>query len=420
MNPQTIFLDDGLRLIFEATPYRKSVNIIIAINSGSRDEEEDEHGIAHLIEHLLFKNSYRKNKNIHLEIDRLGGELDAFTTREGTYFILKILRSQLSRGLKLLSNIVMNPEFNEEDLEIEKKIIKEEIRMYKDSPEEIGLDLFLKSLWGDHPLAREILGTEESIDTISLDKVMDFYKREYHAKNMIIAISGDLSFKKVCELIENNFSLNSKYHNSKKGSSHPIFRPRRLILKENFEQIQFFWGTEGYKPHDERKFSLYLLSLALGGGMSSRLFQELREKKGLVYNIETQGIGFRDTTLFTIYTATTPKFFRKTLTSLSEQIEKLKKEGLSKEEIDVAKKQSIYNFLMSLENPKYRLFYYLDSILIYGKIILPIEVIRNLRRINLENINETIEYIFNKPFSLLALGPLDSKLRKILESGEII
>ncbi|MGB9856699.1 MAG: M16 family metallopeptidase [Dictyoglomaceae bacterium] len=420
MNPQTVFLDNGLRLIFEATPYRKSVDIIIAVNAGSRDEREDEHGIAHLLEHLLFKNNYRKNKNIYLEIDRLGGELDAFTTREVTYFILKILRSRLSQGLNLLSDIILKPDFTEKDLELEKKVVKEEIKMYRDSPEEIALDLFLKSSWDGHPLAREILGTEKSIESFTLEKVMKFYERKYQLKNMTIAISGDLPFKKVCELIEKNFSSNLNSLSEEKEDPSPIFRPGRLILKENFEQIQFVWGTEGYKPQDKRKFSLYLLSLILGGGISSRLFQELREKRGLVYNVETQGINFRDTSLFAIYTATTPKFFKKTLFFLVEQIKKLKKEGITKEELDIAKKQSIYNFLMSIESPKYRLFYYLDSILFYGKIIPPIETIRNLRRVSLEEIQETIDYIFNKPFSLTVLGPLDSKMKKTLERGDII
>lgn len=419
MNPKILILDNNLKLIFEATPYRKSVDIIIAVNSGSRYERQEEHGLAHLVEHLLFKKNYRKNKDIALEIDRLGGELDAFTTREGTYFILKILKSHLSRGLNLLSEIVLNPDFTEEDLEIEKKVVKEEIKMYWDSPEEIALDLFLKSSWNGHPITREILGTEDSIESFNLEKVLSFYRRLYSLNNMTILVSGDLSFKAICEIIEKNFNKEIKNFYKEELSS-PIFNPRRLIKEENFEQIQFFMGTEGYKPQDDRKFSLYLLSLILGGGISSRLFQELREKKGLVYNVETQGISFKDTSLFAIYTATTPKFFEKTLNTLMEQINKIKKEGITKEELDTAKKQSIYNFLMQIENPKFRLFYYFDSISIYGEIISPYETIRKIRRVKLENIQNTIEDIFNRPFSLSLLGPINSKIKKLVERGDLI
>ncbi len=418
MNPQISILNNKLKLIFEATPYRKSVDIIVVVNSGSRYEREDEHGLAHLLEHLLFKNNHRKNKNISLEIDKLGGELDAFTTREGTYFILKILKSHLSRGLNLLSEIILNPDFTEEDLEIEKKVVKEEIKMYWDSPEEIALDLFLKSSWDGHPIAREILGTEDSIESFDLDKVISFYKRLYNLNNMTILVSGDLSFKSICEMIEKNFSKGEGSYYEELTT--PIFNPHRLIKEKNFEQIQIFMGTESFKPQDERKFSLYLLSLILGGGISSRLFQELREKEGLVYNIETQGISFKDVSLFAIYTATTLKFFEKTMNTIIKEIKKLKKEGVKKEELDTAKRQSIYNFLMHMESPKFRLFYYFDSLSIYGDIISPYETIRKIRRVTLKDVQDTIEYIFNKSFSLSLVGSVNSKIKKLVEGEELI
>jgi predicted Zn-dependent peptidase len=421
MNPQIFILSHGLRLIFEYTPYKRSVNIVVSINAGTRDERNDEHGIAHLLEHLLFKNNLENKNNIHLEIDKLGGRLDAFTTREGTYFTLKILRSHFNQGLKLLSDIILRPNFTEKDLELEKKIVLEEIRMYKDSPEEIILDLFIKASYNGHPLSREILGTEKSIINYSLNKIIDFYKREYNPQNMIIAISGDLPLKKVLDLVEINFS--SKFNNLnpiKEEYSPPIFKPNRILVEDDFEQIQLLFGTEGYKPNDERKYSLHLLSLILGGGISSRLFQELREKNGLVYNVETQGINFKDTSLFAIYTATVPKLFQKTLIHLSKEVKKIKKECVKREELDTAKRQSIYSFLMGIESSEFRLFYYLDSLLLYGKIIPFIETIRKIRKVKLEDIKDSIEFIFNKPFSIAVLGPLNSKLKNILERGDII
>lgn len=418
MNPQISILNNKLKLIFEATLYKKSVDIIVIVNSGSRYEREDEHGLAHLLEHLLFKNNHRKNKNISLEIDKLGGELDAFTTREGTYFILKTLKSHLSRGLNLLWEIILNPDFTEEDLEIEKRVVKEEIKMYWDSPEEIALDLFLKSSWNGHPIAREILGTEDSIESFDCDKVVSFYKRLYNLNNMTILVSGDLSFKSICEMIEKNFSKGEGSYYEELTT--PVFNPHRLIKEKNFEQIQIFMGTEGFKPQDERKFSLYLLSLILGGGISSRLFQELREKEGLVYNIETQGISFKDTSLFSIYTATTLRFFEKTIDTIIKQIKKLKKEGIKKEELNTAKRQSIYNFLMHMESPKFRLFYYFDSLSIYGDIISPYETIRKIRRVTLEDVQYTIDYIFNKAFSLSLVGSVNSKIKKLVEGEKLI
>ncbi|PMQ02290.1 MAG: peptidase M16 [Dictyoglomus sp. NZ13-RE01] len=418
MNPQFLTLDNGLKLIFEHTPNRKSVDIILYVNVGSRDEKEDEHGITHLLEHLLFKSNHKKSRNIHLEIDRLGGEVDAFTTREGTYFTLKLLRSHFVRGINLLSEIIQNPDFTEKDLTLEKEVVKEEIRMYKDSPEEIVLDLFLKSSLNGHPLAREILGTEKTVESITIERLLDYFYKNYTPDNMIIAISGDLSLKKVSSILERVF-INRKI-DIEKVEENPKFNPNKTVVEEKFEQVHILYGTEGYNPKDVKKFSLYLLSIILGGGLSSRLFQELREKKGLVYNVESQGINFKDISIFSVYTATSERFLEETLFSLKKELDKIKSNGISKEELDIAKRQSIYNFLMSMESPKYRLYYYLDSILIYDKIIPFIDTIKNIRRVKLIDVLDTVESIFYRPFSLTIVGPVNKRLKNIIERGEIL
>lgn len=421
MKVREIDLDNGLKIIHDYTPGRKTINIVIAVRVGSRHEEKEEHGLAHFVEHLLFKNNLvRRIDDIHKEIDQLGGELDAFTTREFTYFTLKILSYHFTKGVKLLSDIILRPKFSEEEIELEKSVVKEEIRMYKDSPEELVFDNFLKASWDNHPLVREILGTEKSISKFTRDLILAFYKRHYRSDNMVIGVSGDLPSNKVEETFKKYFVFeNSNFvdYKEKTFQKSPKFKPRIVSLKRNFEQIQLVWGTEGYKPGDPRRESLALLSVSLGGGISSRLFRELREKRGLVYNVETHLLTFKDASLFGIYTATTANSFINTFNTLLEEKERLLKEGLTKEELDLSKRQTINNFLMAIESPSQRLFYFLDSYLTYGRIVPIIEKIEKKRKVTLEDVNKTIQDIFLKPFSISIIGPVESQHKVILEGG---
>jgi len=420
MEVNKIDLGNGLGIIYDFNPGVKTVTIVVVVRVGSRDEEKEEHGLAHFVEHLLFKkNSVRKIDDIYKEIDKLGGDLDAFTTRESTYFTLKILKAYFSQGIKLLSDIILRPEFSEDEIELEKMVVKEEIRMYKDSPEDIVFDNFLRASWDKHPLVREILGTEESISNFSKDLILNFYNKHYIPQKTIIGVSGDISLERIEDVFEDYFVFGNK-NNIEINSNEkiPKFKPKVFTQKRSFEQIHLVWGTEGYKIKDSRRVPLSLLSMSLGGGLSSRLFKELREKRGLVYNVETHFLSFRDVTLFGIYTATTPKYFKETFHALLEEREKLLKDGINKEELDLAKKQSINGFLMGLESPTQRLFYLLDSFLIYGKTIPWTEKIKNIRKIQLNEIDETIKDIFLKPFSMSLVGPINSDLKEFLERGE--
>lgn len=418
-----IELENGLRIIHDYTPGRKTIYIVVAVRVGSRYESDEEHGLAHFIEHLLFKNnSVRKIDEIRKEIDRLGGELDAFTTKEVTYFTLKILSYHLAQGVKLLSDIILKPEFSEEEIELEKMVVKEEIRMYKDSPEELVFDNFFKASWGKHPLVREILGTEKSVSRFNKESIINFYKKYYRLNNMIVGISGDLPTKKVEEVFKNYFvsTINDNYNylgNEINNLKPPRFNPKSVLIKRNFEQVQIIWGTEGYCPGDPNKDLLALLSVSLGGGISSRLFQELREKKGLVYNIETHLLTFKDASLFGIYTATAPNSLYETFKTLLNQREKLLKEGLSKEELDLSKKQTINSILMAIESPSQRLFYLLDSYLVYGRVIPWIEKVRRIRKITLDDINNIIRDVFSRPFAISAIGPINTQHKTILKGG---
>ncbi|ACK42426.1 MULTISPECIES: M16 family metallopeptidase [Dictyoglomus] len=420
MNISEIELKNGLKIIHDYILSRKTINIIVAIKVGSRHEEKIEHGLAHFVEHLLFKNnSGRGIDEIRKEIDRLGGELDAFTTKETTYFTLKILSYHFVSGVKLLSDIILRPRFSEEEINLEKSVVREEIRMYKDSPEELVFDNFFKASWDSHPLVREILGTEKSVSNFNKDLVISFYNKHYKLNNMIIGISGDVPSKRIEEVLDFYFTQNtsSKFLISS-AQKPPKYRPKSVFLKRNFEQVQILWGTEGYVPGDPNRESLALLSVSLGGGISSRLFRELREKRGLVYSVETHILSFKDASLFGIYTATAPQTVVETFKTLAQEKEKLIKEGLSKEELDLAKRQTINSILMAIESPSQRLFYLIDSYITYGKIVPWTDKIKKIRKVTLEDINSTIKDIFSKPFAMSVVGPINSQHKEILK-GEV-
>ncbi len=420
MNISEIELKNGLKIIHDYTPSRKTINIIVAIKVGSRHEEKIEHGLAHFVEHLLFKNnSERGIDEIRKEIDRLGGELDAFTTKETTYFTLKILSYHFVSGVKLLSDIILRPRFSEEEINLEKSVVREEIRMYKDSPEELVFDNFFKASWDSHPLVREILGTEKSVSNFNKDLVISFYNKHYKLNNMIIGISGDVPSKKIEEVFDFYFTQNtSSNFLGSSAQKPPKYRPKSVFLRRNFEQVQILWGTEGYVPGDPKRESLALLSVSLGGGISSRLFRELREKRGLVYSVETHILSFKDASLFGVYTATAPQTVVETFKTLAQEKEKLIKEGLSKEELDLAKRQTINSILMAIESPSQRLFYLIDFYITYGKIVPWIDKIKKIRKVTLEDINNTIKDIFNKPFAISVVGPVNSQHKEILK-GEV-
>jgi predicted Zn-dependent peptidase len=424
MQVTEIEFENGLKIIHDYNPGRKTINIVVAVKVGTRDEDKKEHGLAHFVEHLLFKNnSARRIDDIHEEIDRLGGELDAFTTRETTYFTLKILGYHFTRGVKLLSDIILKPDFSEEEIELEKMVVKEEIKMYRDSPEELVFDNFLKASWDGHPLVKEILGTEKKVSSYNKDLIVSFYKKHYVPNKFIIGVSGNIPAKKVEESFRNFFVFDESNINNvykEVSSKPPVFKPKDIFLRRNFEQIQLIWGTEGYPPGHERREALSLLSVLLGGGISSRLFKELRDKRGLVYNIETQLITFRDASLFGIYTATSPNSFLETFKTLLEEKEKLLKYGIKKEELDLAKRQTINNILMAIESPTQRLFYFIDSYLIYGRIFPWIEKIKKIRNVKIDDVNDTIVDIFNKPFSLAVIGTLDSQMKNFLKGERMI
>ncbi|MEN3012169.1 MAG: pitrilysin family protein [Dictyoglomus thermophilum] len=420
MNISEIELKNGLKIIHDYTPSRKTINIIVAVKVGSRHEEKKEHGLAHFVEHLLFKNnSERGIDEIRKEVDQLGGELNAFTTKEVTYFTLKILSYHFVKGVKLLSDVILKPKFSDDEINLEKLVVKEEIRMYKDSPEELVFDNFFKASWDSHPLVREILGTEKSVTSFDKDLIISFYNKHYRTDNMIVGVSGNVSSKKVEEVFANYFyknDVNNLLRSIKQKP--PKYRPRSIFLKRNFEQVQILWGTEGYIPGDPRRESLALLSVSLGGGISSRLFRELREKKGLVYNVETQLLTFKDASLFGIYTATAPQTVVETFQTLLQERENLLKNGISKEELDLAKRQTINSILMAIESPSQRLFYLLDSYLVYGKIIPWLDKIRKIRKVTVGDVNDTIRDIFNRPFSISVVGPINSQHKDVLK-GEI-
>ncbi|MDP2969096.1 MAG: pitrilysin family protein, partial [Deltaproteobacteria bacterium] len=282
---QKTVLNNGIKVITEEIPYLKSVSIGIWVTTGSRDEQPQENGISHFIEHLLFKGTERRTAlDIAKEIDSVGGTLNAFTGREYTCFYAKVIYKNLSLAIDLLSDIFLHSLMDEKDVEKERMVILQEIKMVEDTPDDYVHDLFNRTCWGDHPLGFPICGTAERVQSFRRDQIDQFFRTHYQSDRIVVCAAGNLQHQEVVDLIEATFGQISK-SNQVRERVKPLSISTTHISKRDLEQVHFCLGTHGLHYNHSLRFASYVLNTILGGGMSSRLFQEIRENRGLAYSV---------------------------------------------------------------------------------------------------------------------------------------
>lgn len=405
-------LTNGLPVVCETIPYVRSVSIGFWVACGSRDESTTEEGISHLIEHMVFKGTKnRTTRQIAETIDSVGGHLNAFTTKEYTCFYIKILDRHFRLGLELLSDLVTNPLFTLEDLEKEKNVVLEEIKSYEDSPDELVFDLFTQTILDGHPLGHSILGTPETIDAIDRDALLAYKKRFYAPGNSCLAVAGNIEFSELVEAAESFWGALSGVAQGDQGSL-LVNRGRTSFKRKDTEQVHLCLGGPGFhRRHDER-YVMMVLDSILGGSSSSRLFQELREERGMVYATGSQYSSFRDTGLFSVYAGTSLKYFSDVVTVIREELEDLKEEPVPAEEIRRAKEQIKGNLWLSLENTTNRMSRLAKAELFYQEMTTPEEVIRRIDQVTAEDIRRVANTLFQEELlSLTAVGPFPQNYR---------
>jgi len=402
-----IILDNDIRLLMEPLKEVPSVCIGLWVCTGSRDEGPKENGLTHFIEHMLFKGTEKRNAlEIAKEIDRIGGVINAFTGREYTCFYTKVLRSHVEKGFDILSDIFFHSRFDPEDVERERGVILQEIRMVQDTPDEYVHDLFYQDLWGSHPLGAPISGTFETVKHFSRDDILSFFRRHYYGSKIILAVAGNF-------VKEDIVSLGKRYFGSDSfGISAPSnSQPARSLAgmhqhPRDLEQLHVCWGGKGCARTDRERYPLYALSTYLGGGMSSRLFQEVREKRGLVYSIYSYANFFRHEGTFAVAWSAEKEHFEEIFDIVSREIEQVRKKGLSPKDLREIKEQMKGSLLLSLEGTNSRMNKLATDEIYFGHTVPIEEVVARVDAITEEDVARVAErYVRTDTFCLTSLGP---------------
>jgi predicted Zn-dependent peptidase len=356
--PTTITRDvlpNGLRLLTERMPHVRSVSIGVWLTRGSRHEPIEQSGIAHFVEHMLFKGTAtRSAEDIAQTIDSIGGQMDAFTAKEYAGYYLKVLDEHLPLAVDVLSDIVMRPALSADDVEREKKVVVEEIKMVEDTPDDLVHELFTEGFWPDHPLGRPILGTRETVEALSADGLRQYFTTAYSAPNLIVAAVGNIEHAQVRELVMRAFE-ELPVVSTPLGDIPPRVVPHVLIRNKELEQSHVCLGTSGYQQDHVDRYASYVLNIVLGGSMSSRLFQNVREKRGLAYAVFSGLVAYRDAGSVTVYAGCANNAVGELIDVVIGELRRLKSETLPESELRRAKDHLKGSLMLNLESTSSRM-----------------------------------------------------------------
>jgi predicted Zn-dependent peptidase len=343
-------LSSGVRVVTERHPQARAVSVGFFVDVGTRDESELMNGAAHFIEHMVFKGTLTRGPyDIAKSLEAVGGELNAFTSREETCYHASCLAADLPLALDVLSDLVSNAEFSMADLRKEREVIKQEIAASLEDPEDRIYDLMFGLGYKGHPLARPILGTEKTLDRISRKKLFDFYHGLYHGPHVVVAVAGQVEHNRVCEQLERALKIRRKKASARQRRR-PKFQPFTRVEAWDAEQTHVLIGLPVAGLKDRERFSTYVINAALGGGMTSRLYQSVREDKGLSYAVYSSVHGFQDAGLMTVYLATANRNTREAVSIVSREMDRLWKRGLTARETDDFKRQVMGEISMDAED----------------------------------------------------------------------
>jgi predicted Zn-dependent peptidase len=392
-----IQLKNGLRVVLEHIDYVNSVSVGLWVNNGSRNEDANNNGISHFIEHMFFKGTEKRSaKQIAEEIEDVGGQLNAFTGKEATCYYIKALDTHLDLSLDILSDMLFRSKFAEEDIEKEKGVVIEEINMSEDTPEDVLSDLHSKAIWGDDSISLPILGVIDTVNAFTREQLTEYISKHYTPKNSVVSICGKIDVNEVEKLVEEYFGhWNSETNTTITYTTPPII-DRCLSRKKNIEQLHISLGLQGVPLGEEDLYTLLLLNNILGGGVSSLLFQTVREEHGLCYSIYSYPASFRNTGIVNVYTSLTPNYAAEALTLIKEEIYNFSKTRISDEKLHKAKEQIKGSYILGLESTSSRMFSNGKSVLFQNKINDPRNVMSKIDAINMNSVNNVMESTFAK------------------------
>jgi len=411
-------LPNGVTLLLEQIPTLRSVAVGITVKAGSGCEAAEENGLSHFLEHLAFKGTTRRDAlAISEEIDAIGGRLNAHTGKESTTYHAQVLDEHLDVAVALLADIVLNPRYTPQDIELEKTVVQEEIKLYEDTPDELVHDLFLQNTWPDHSLGRSILGTRKNVSDFTKDHLLAFRRRYYTPQKTIISIAGNIvDLQQAKTLVYNSFSsMAGDFQETRLAQ--PRFQNTVAFHDRQSHQNHICWGCPGLSYHDDRRYVMSVLNNILGGTMSSRLFQEVREKRGLAYSIYSYPTFFAESGCFNIGAGAAAATTLDVLQIIHNEVEKLKQSPIRSTEIQKARENLKGHMVLSLEGASGRMNWNARSQLYYGKIVSLDEVFAKINAVTAEQVQALAHDLFQKDQQALTIiGRVNRRQRQRLQA----
>jgi predicted Zn-dependent peptidase len=412
---RTVF-PNGLKVITEAIPHVRSVSLGLWLNVGSRDETESSLGVSHFIEHMVFKGTKSRDASqIASYLESVGGVINAFTSREETCFYAKFLDEHLPMAVELLFDLINNPLLDLKEIEKEKRVVLEEIKDIEDSPSDLVHDKFAKAIFGDHPLGWPIQGTRTTVKGLSRAVVTSHINRFYRPDRMVVAASGNLDHARLKQLVSKNYNASGSKSGAD-GRKIPIFKPVRKIFKRKPSQTHVCLGLPARDFNDPSRVPLLLLNSLLGGGMSSRLFQRVRENLGYAYNVFSYLDYFQDTGIFGIYLGADKKNAKRAISAVMGEMDRICNEKLSADDLSRIKEQLKGNLMLGLENTSNRMNRLAKHEFLTGRYISLDETVASINAVKADDITDIAREIFVKDrFSAVTMGPVDKNIYEALE-----
>lgn len=401
---------NGVRIVLENIPTVRSVAIGVWIGAGSRNEDKSNNGVSHFLEHMFFKGTTNRTaKEIAESFDSIGGQVNAFTSKEYTCYYAKVLDEHSGHALEVLADMFFNSTFDDNELKKEQNVVYEEIKMYEDTPDDIVHDILSKASYGDHPLAYPILGTEETLGTFNGDTLRDYMDKYYTPDNVVISIAGNVEESFIKE-VENKFGhYESNY--SKPEYQIPTFIDEKLSRKKETEQAHLCLGFNGLQIGHEHVYDLIIMNNILGGSMSSRLFQDVREEQGLAYSVFSYHSAFLDNGLLTIYGGTGSHQLDRLFDTIQSTLNVFKNEGITEKELNNCKEQLKGSLMLSLESTNSRMSRNGKNELMLRRHRSLDEILDNISKVTMQRVNDLSNNIFTDDYSVALISP-DGKLPK--------
>ncbi len=402
-------LPNGVRIITETMPHVRSVSVGIWVGTGSRRETAQQNGICHFIEHMLFKGTTNRTaEEIARSVDSIGGNLDAFTSKELVSFNTKVLDQHLGLAFDVLSDLVLNPRFLAEDLKKEKGVILEELKMDTDNPEYLVHEIFSSNFWKDHPIGKPILGTRETVMSFTRDMVAEYYGGCYVPANLTITAAGNLTHERLVDLATERFGDRPPGPPAPKDAPPSTHARISIRNKKELEQVHVCLGVPSYPLSHENRFACYVLNTLLGGGMSSRLFQTVREKLGLAYAVFSELNPYSDTGCMSIYAGTSLESARRVVECILTEFRRLKQEAVPEEELQRAKDYMKGSLMLSLESTGSRMANLARQEMYFGRFFSLDELLESIERITTADVQSLAQTFFDpRQIALTVLGSLN-------------